>query len=236
MRVPVNVRCAGVILSVIAAALSTSVSPASAQISTAQAAVPLQPSVSFGATSISASGITPGAQAVFFGAGREPHGYSSGILRISAVVRDTDGDGNVTLDIGRAVPVPTVWAVVDLTDGRYAVSAPPGSAVQTATLPPHLLGSSGLGADRLSLDHPFLELLYVQPGLGAWTWSARDGGSNDRDDVGGVTTVDLTDGQNLAGSSELPAHFSTGGVLVAIDWFKLQILAVRLDAALLENK
>src|SRR4051812_40087654 len=69
--------------------------------------------VTLGARSISASGLSRGSSAVFFAVLREaiPGTYMERVSRLAKVVVDDDRDGIVTLDLGRPIPGRSVWAV-----------------------------------------------------------------------------------------------------------------------------
>ena len=55
----------------------------------------------------------------------------------------------------------------------------------------------------------------------------------DRDGANGVTTVDAADGKRASGTNHDASDFAPGGTLIAIDWYKRQYAAVRLDGTLL---
>ena len=187
--------------------------------------------VTFGTSTVTASGITPGGSALFFGSGRQKNGYDQTLIRVARSVTDDDHDGSVTFDLGKPVPATTIWVVVDMTDGRYALATPTEAVAEAVSLPGNVLRRSQNGAtvDGFGYDHPTLELLYIQPGSGAWAWSAADGRALDRDGPNGVTLVNAADGKNVAGTSGAPADFALGGTLVAVDWYKMQYSVVQLD-------
>ena len=191
-------------------------------VTSAQADPPADIVVTFGANTVTASGITPGASALFFASGRQKNGYDQTLVRYAQTVTDDDHDGSVTFDLGRAVPAMTVWVVVDMTNGHYTL-ATPKTAVAAEVPPPDAPLRRKIGAvavvDGFSFDHPTLELLYINPGLGAWTWSAADG----------RTLINVADGKKVGGTTAAPTAFVAGGTLVAIDWYKMQYSVVKLD-------
>jgi len=192
--------------------------------------------LTFGTNAVTADGITPGQAAVFFASGLAPDGAQQRIVRWKDVVSDDDRDGRVTLTLNDPVPLVTVWAVVDLTDGRYAVGSPEGFHAHLARLPAGAFrhGSGSSVVDLFGFDHPVLDLLYVHPGRGAWTWIAVDGRLLDRDAGNGITLIAAGDGTPLGDvHGKPPSEFTPGGVLVAIDWYHMDVLATRLDAAVL---
>lgn len=197
------------------------------------AAAPL--SVQVGKTTISVTGLAPGSTAVILGASREPipNAYMDRVERWSATAEDVRHDGTATFDLGKDVPTASVWAAVDSRTGEYAVTA--GATTPRALpLAGNALrkGHSGQ-ADRFAFDHGYLLLLYVHPGLGAWTWYAMDGTPTDLDGGNGSTVVALADGKAVGAAGKNPTAFVPGGILVAIDYVHLQIAVVRVDEALI---
>ena len=191
---------------------------------------PQAPRITFSAQSITASGIVPGGRAVFYGVGIAAQGYDLKIMRFQRIVSDASRSGVVMFDLGQAVPVNVIWAIVDLTDGKYAVSRLGGPVAETK-LPPNAFRRAGAQIDTFAFDHPVLDLLYVHPGQGAWTWSTAEGAIADRDKTGARTSINLADGHSLDDNPNLkPIAFVPGGVVVAIDWYKMQVVSVRLDA------
>src|SRR5256885_111906 len=87
--------------------------------------------------------------------------------------------------------------------------------------------------DTVSFNHSYLDLLYVHPGLGAWTWSSMGGLHPDRGDKYGSTVVALTDAKPLGSSGPQPSGFVPGGILVAVDVTRMEIAVVRLDGAMI---
>ena len=181
----------------------------------------------FAGNTITAAGITPGKSAVFFGITFFGPNDTRQLVRWKQIVTDDDGDGTVALSSGDVPLTSSLWVVADLASGRFAVGGPPSSAFNPAAAPRQLLRQSLASGpiDRLTFDHPLLDMLYVDPGHGAWVWYARDGGYGDKDGANGLATVDLADGQPLSGSGPPPTQFSSGGVLIAIDWYQRAILA-----------
>jgi len=187
--------------------------------------------VSFGTNTVTASGITPGKSAVFFGVGFRGPNDTARLVRWKKVVTDDDGSGQATLNLGEWPARGSLFAVVDLESGRYAIAAPPDSPYNLAPMPQHPLrrGRESGEVDRMAFDHPVMELLYVDPGKGAWAWSARDGATLDKDGPNGQTTIDLSDGVSLTGHDAPPQRFLPRGVLVAIDWYKRAILVTAIQ-------
>jgi hypothetical protein len=194
------------------------------------------PVVTFSGSRVTASGITRGKEAVFFGIGFSASDGTSQLIRWKVVVSDDDRDGTVSLDVGTIPLTGTVWAVVDLTNAQYAVAAAPNTSYGIARTPQHPLrhGKGSAQIDQFVFDHPLLEMLYVHPGLGAWVWSGRNGATDDATTAIGMTVASLADAKPIAaGREKAPKAFVPGGVIIAIDWYKVEVLALHVSEATL---
>lgn len=194
-----------------------------------------QLSVTVAQQTITASGLTPGSTAVFFGVAQVPipHGYMNRIQQWAVTIADTGNAGTVTLDLHQDVPPISVWAVVDLGTSRYGTVSGSGVGLREITLANPLRKGPSQTVDHFAFDHGYLELLYVQPGLGAWTWSAVGGTGATPQESAGSTEVTLTAGTPAGQSSQTPAAFLPGGILVAVDFTRLEIAVVPIDQQLI---
>jgi hypothetical protein len=194
------------------------------------------PVLAFDGRRVTASNITPGGQVVYFAAAYVPEGWKSTILRWSEVVTDDDRDGTVTLDAGRDVPAKSAWVVADMTNGHFAAAAPGDMPLRQVPFDKRSLRKNAKGDLELFLHStPFLELLYVHPGKGAWTGNASDSSPDDADGtIDGITGFALSTARPLAGEAA-PKDFAPGGILIAIDLYRLQVVAERLDGQMLND-
>src|SRR5438270_9081686 len=167
--------------------------------SSGRSASEASPVLAFEGHVIKATNIPPGSQVVFFALGLVPNGFSSSVTRWSKVVVDDDRDGTITFDAGSEVPCKSIWAVVEVASGNFAVAAPKGCPLRHADA----LSSrsfkrrSKMDADSFVQAKPYLDLLYVEPGRGAWTIRAADGSPADVDGQPGVITVALAGANSL---------------------------------------
>lgn len=193
--------------------------------------------VTLGAHTVSASGVTRGSKAVFFAVLREPipGAYMSRVSRLARVLVDDDRDGVVTLDLGRPIPASSVWAVVEPQNGHYGIATGVRLNLELVPIPPDALRLGGAGViDRIAFNHASLDLLYVHPGQGAWTWTAMDGDPvADTDGPNGVTVVSLSKARSVGGGTEGITDLALGGTLVAIDGSRMQIGVAHIDAKLI---
>ncbi len=186
-------------------------------------------------SSATASGIRPGGRALFFASGIQHNGYDRALVRIAQIAPNADEKGTATLTLDSPIAPGTIWAVVDLTDGRYAIASPAGYESRIVPLPANAFRrvTGRNGVVRFGFDHPTLDLLYVHPGLGAWVWYAMDGRTLDRDGPNGITLVDAADGKGIGETTGDAKELAPGGTLIAIDWYKMEYSAVRLDGTIL---
>jgi len=191
--------------------------------------------VTIGQHSITASGLVPGGSAVFFGIAQVPipHAYMSRIQRWAVIVDIAGHDGTATFDLHENVPRTSVWAVVDLRNAHYGTVSGPGVRLREIALDNPLRKGQALAVNTFSFDHSYLDLLYVHPGLGAWTWSALAGVNSDRDDKYGSTVVTLPEAHPLGSFGLQPSSFVPGGIFVAVDATRMEIAVVRLDEAMI---
>ena len=190
-----------------------------------------------GAHTVSASGLSPGGTAVFFAVLREPipGAYMDRVSRLAKVVVDDDRDGIVTFDLGRPIPSVSIWAAVEPQNGHYGIATGPRLDITMVPIAPDALRKGAGGAiDRIAFGHASLDLLYVHPGQGAWTWSAMDGDpATDADGANGTTVVSLSKARPVGGGAVGITDLALGGTLVAIDPDRMEIGVAHIDGKLI---
>lgn len=147
-------------------------------------AQPPVPAIAFGASAVTASGITPGGRVVFFAVTQEVSEDEVITLRRRDSVRsDDDGDGVVSFDLGGPPAPRAIWLAVDLATGAYALTTPNGDPpVQVAFEGGGLISGAPLEASDSIVDARTLqEVLLVRPGVSAWARTVADGGESDGD-------------------------------------------------------
>ena len=76
-------------------------------------------------------------------------------------------------------------------------------------------------------------MIYVEPGHGAWLWWGSAGSLGVVNGANGISTVAVDSAVPLKAGNATLKEFSPGGILVAVDWQRMRVLAARLDAAML---
>lgn len=182
------------------------------------------PSLAFEPAAVVASGVTPKGKVVWFSVARELADYAATIVRRDQVVEDEDGDGKVRLEVGKPVPVQSVWIAVDLTSGAFAVAVPEGSIASEMPQPGRNPGRGEAGKPEwVEVDRQYLELAVVRPGLGAWALTLGDGGGADEDGAtDGSITASLARMRSLGASPAAPDRFSPRDVVAVVDPNRMQ--------------
>ena len=195
------------------------------------ASSPAELVVTFKEAAVLAAELTPGGDAVFFSVAREPQGAFNRIVRRSGV-EVVDGLGEALFQPAEGwVPPKSVWVVADVASGGFAVAAPEGFLLREIPFPGQAFeaGAPGL-VNRLRHATPYLDLLLIRPGVGAWTLQSHDGAPSDRSLEGdGEVVADLAELEPL---DELaprpPERYAKDDVLVIVDPRTLRFAATRL--------
>lgn len=193
--------------------------------------------LSFEALEVVASELTPGGDAVFFSVARIPLGDVNQVVRFRGVeLVDPFGEARFAPEVeggpgaSEGVPLKSVWAVVDLSTGAYAVGAPSGFFLRQVAFPGRgfEVGAPGL-VNRLRHRFSFVDMLVVRPGVGAWWLRAHDVGPHDHDGADDdVSTTSLEDMEPMGASPPPPDRFGKDDILVVIDPRTLRFYATRL--------
>lgn len=195
------------------------------------ASAPPELVVRFEEAAVVVTGASADGGVAFYSVAREPHGaYQSVVRRQGLELADDLGETRFLVD-ERTVPLKSVWAVVDIASGAYAVAAPEGFWLREIPFPGRgfAVGASGQ-VDRLRHDHPSIDLLVVRPGVGAWSLRSFDRSETDRDgaDDDRILTS-LEDLVPLGESAEPPPEsYSRDDVVVLVDPRELRYAATRL--------
>jgi hypothetical protein len=151
------------------------------------------------------------------------------MLRIEELVTDTDGDGVVTYDLGSTIPSRSIWAAVDVTTGGYAIAVPPNYPRRELPFPAGSLKNTPPDEfDQLTHDFFLLQVLWVQPGQGAWMGMTADGGAGDSDGKNnGSTVTSLAHLHSMKGGAAVPKKIRKDDVLIFIDPFEMSFTSTR---------
>lgn len=171
--------------------------------------------------------VKKGASAAWLGVSLEIHGDGLRLFKRAFIVDDDDHDGEIHVTLSRDVPRKSLWMVVDLKSGEYAINAPSGDILLTrkAVAEEFLHSRSDDAAARLFHAHPFSTALLVRPGVGAWIAHVRDGSPEDGDGVtNGKTEAILEKMVSVGNSPGPPDDLERDDVIALLDPLTLRIM------------
>ena len=190
-----------------------------------------EPTITFDASAVVASGITPNGQVAWFSIAWDRWQGMNRVTRRDRI--DTDaGTGEVTFDLDGPVPVNSIWVAVDLSTGTYSAARPGDPQLKIDALPGAWLEKGAGGAvDALQADRDFLEILVARPGVGAWGESVGHGGASDLGGgADGVTRAGLGAMRPIGRTASAPSKATPGDVVVLIDPNAMQCFAATLGS------
>jgi hypothetical protein len=183
------------------------------------------PVIVFEANAVVASGLSPGKTVVWFGVERRVDAeYSTDVYeRYDVGMAGADGTARFVLD--QPVALRSLWTVVDLDSGAFALAAPEGYRLGRLSEPPARLGvGSAAQSDELLDERPYLVGLVVRPGEGAWRFAGGDGGARDEDGQNdGHLRFALDKLEPLPGSPAAPARVRGSDLWFVIDPQRMEI-------------
>jgi hypothetical protein len=186
--------------------------------------------VTIGQRSVTAQGLTPGAGAVFFSVGHEPHLAYFKFRRLARFVADDDRDGMVTCALDYDVPRNSVWFVADPAAHTY-VQATPEQFPRVITAEARSLPRKDANGDWSALLHErqWLELLLIAK-EGVYELTAMRGGAADVEKKNGThfaTPIELF--RAVTPGSKSLKHLGKGDLVIAIDPHQLDAFVVEIE-------
>ncbi|MBV9071728.1 MAG: hypothetical protein JO093_21885 [Acidobacteria bacterium] len=181
--------------------------------------------ISFTGTGIQVSGAPPGHDVLVFSISRETGRYVTTVVRRDKTLSALPGNKTVTWDIGRPIPLRSVWCAIDLQTGEFDVKAPwqGDGELDDKTEPQRLAETPSFprdGADLTAIAHERADVfvLLVTPGRGAWILRSDDGGSKDEDARSGKVVVLLSKlSPFTANGAPPPRKLSPNDTVILID-------------------
>jgi len=170
---------------------------------------------------ISISGLPPGGRVALMSLSRTAVDSIVRVERRDELLTDDDSDGVVRLELDGGPALRSVWVVVDLATGGWAVGYPEGFPGRELAIGGRGRPEPAPAATRFDQPGEQFEVLLVRPGAetaaGVWGGALGDGGARDRDGlVDGsvrVTPAEL----GLLGERSAPEAFGGGDVLVLVE-------------------
>lgn len=186
-----------------------------------------------------ANGLSPNADALFFGIAREVDDSGPRLIRYQTI-RSADANGKARFILtGAEVPRRSIWLVADLDPSggwpAFEVAGPPpnqgGFEVQEAKFDQASIREDGNGlASLLAVPSQRAIVAVARPGVGSWSCSAVDGAPADGDatEDGGIL-LSLAGCKAIGTAPPPPAFFDGGDIVVVVDPITLTFRRARID-------
>lgn len=185
------------------------------------------PQITFEDSAVVASGLTPGRPVAWFGVEHSIDSEYSGEIWPHTTVVTAAADGTARLDLARPLMARSMWAVVDLDSGGYALAAPEGYRIAWMEVPPSLI-RGGTQPDEIFDQRSYVLGLAVRAGVGAWTFTGGDGGDRDVDgESDGSLSFAMDRFDALSGSPAAPAQVGETDLWLVIDPMTMEIAVLR---------
>jgi hypothetical protein len=174
---------------------------------------------------ITISNVTSGGSVVFFSCARVPASRSIDVRPSAAVYTDTAHTGVIKFKPAGGLLPRAVYVAVDQTNGAVAVAAAPGFPLLLAPLPAGSVqnDSSGHGVS-VQMDVPYLTLLVVRPGTGAWQASGLDTEQLNRNPaLSGRVDISFANAHTVGSTTQQLTSLNNGDVLAIIEQSHLDV-------------
>jgi len=195
----------------------------------------LDPAITFEASAVVVSGVTPGQAVAWFSVAREATEGGSLIVRREQVTATSSVDGVARFELTQPVPPRSIWAAVDLTTGKFALGTP-----EDFPLVQNVFKGDTIQADSTGKYDQFLfqdsgtmmEYFVARPGVGAWASTVWDGAIEDTDGLADGKAVAGLAGMEAAGASPAPPDgLVDGDVVIVIDPNEMQVSVTQAAAS-----
>jgi hypothetical protein len=185
-----------------------------------------QPRVEIGDEEIVVTGLPANGAAVLFAISYESGGWYTRVARRDEKL-NADAAGLLRYVPGAAQGRST-WAVIDFQTGAASVASSAKEGGRGLGAPAELLTTIKNDPARFRSPGEMLEVLVVQPGVGAWGWSGGDGGSTDTELSPGVIGFRFENLRPIGGSPPSPRTLPAGATVVVIDSITLDFYTFQL--------
>ena len=179
------------------------------------------PVITFLEQSVQIEKLTPGGAIAWMSVSIESDRGMNRLVPRNGSLVDTDGDGQAEIALDVAIALRSVWVVVDISNGEFAIVTPEG--FESRVIAPDGLMGRARGVrqalDALEIERNEIELLVARPHVGAWHISAMEGSPQDRDGANDrVLTMRFADLKPLGvPGSAVPGTLKPGDLVIAID-------------------
>ncbi|HEX8618818.1 MAG TPA: hypothetical protein VF911_14640, partial [Thermoanaerobaculia bacterium] len=198
-------------------------------VSEARAASSATIQVHLQSNAIVAEGVSPKGEVILVGVSHESAQYKDIVRHWQRVTTDDDSDGRVTFTLDAPIQQGSIWVVADVRTARYGVATPDGMKLPDVALasPAFRKGATGDVA-ALELARASALIVVVRQGAGAWRLHVEQDGKYD-EERGDHAVMRVSPGslKPLAGNAPPPPVLTPGDLLLVLEPFKLEFVAVR---------
>lgn len=176
------------------------------------------PTVTFTAGGVAIGGVKPGTKVVWLGMIRERVGSHTRVRFVRGLEPATPS-GKIEIPEAGADRAHAIWVVADAGSGSSRKSAAPGFAQSTGGITIRATP----GAASVAIESAYVELVYVRPHRGAWSFGTGDGSTIDADgQPNGVVVMPLSALKRFQGNPNPPEQVEEGDVILAIDSYRIR--------------
>lgn len=181
-------------------------------------AQPSRLSISFSQTAVTVSDVPPGHDVLVFSLAREERRYYATLVRRERVLSPLPGSHAASWDIGKQIPLKSVWCAVDLQRGDYDIKSPSGFAFKRMIDVPVFPRDASGGLDAVMHERADAFVLLVTPGRGVWLLRSGDGGGADDDPKAGKARVAFSRlSPLLQNGPPAPKKLTSNDLVIVID-------------------
>jgi hypothetical protein len=179
--------------------------------------------------SLKASGLTPGRTLFIMGLSRDVVAHEPRMGH-AEVELPSKSDGTFELKLLSAAPVQSLWLLIDIPTGRYALTSPGGVLPAPMEFPRNALKSNGSGEiHHIEANLVYVDVVWIRPGVGAWRKTVGDGGRFDADGKpDGKTQLSVDDMKPVGESLDHPKKIEKGDTIFIFNprtlaWFVTEV-------------
>jgi hypothetical protein len=176
-----------------------------------------EPAIQFNADGVQVGGFGSGTIA-WLGMVREPVDHHMRV-RIERGMKNILGLGTALIPEANVEVSRSIWAVVSVAGTALHAAAPDYSySAQPIVI------NAVPGETTFAVESPLIELMYVRPGVGIWSFGCGDGADLDADlELNGTIVVSLSSLQNMGRPAPLPETVQESDLIVAIDPYGIRL-------------
>lgn len=180
------------------------------------------PRVLFNDDGLRIAQVKPGSRVAWLAMIREPRNFRIR-TRILRGIGPVTPDSEFAIAYKEAAGTYGIWAIADVANGTGVHAKPDSMPVSRRPLPV----KAEAGATSITIAATAVEVLYVRPPEGAWSFSIADGGEDDADGTqNGSVVIALASFRALEGTLAPPETIAAGDLVLVIDSRRLRTATI----------